>query len=50
MKKLILILLSVVVCFALTGCSCSKNNKESSPSTQSGAEKEVGGEYPAEWE
>ncbi|MBR2385349.1 MAG: hypothetical protein IKA99_07075 [Clostridia bacterium] len=48
MKKLILILLTMVVCFALTGCSCSKNKTEPS-SSPIGSEHDVGGEYPEEW-
>ena len=48
MKKLILILLSIVVCFALISCSCAKDKQENPTSV--GSEKDVGGDYPAEWE
>ena len=47
MKKIILILLSIVVCFALVSCSCAKNKKNSPVNV--GSEKDVGGDYPDDW-
>ena len=48
MKKLILILLSIVVCFALISCSCAKDKQENP--TSIGSDKDVGGDYPDNWE
>ena len=48
MKKLVLILLSIVVCFALISCSCAKDKQENP--TSIGSEKDVGGDYPDNWE
>ena len=47
MKKIFSVLLTVILCIALSGCSCSKKSKESSPQqdSQTGSEQEVGSEY-----
>lgn len=53
MKKIIAILATLIMCFALVSCSCSGKKKDSSPtstnssqpSTSIGSDREVGGEF-----
>ena len=47
MKKIISILLSIIICFALISCSCASNNNQSAPA---GSENDVGEEYPDIWD
>jgi hypothetical protein len=49
MKKLICILLTIFVCFTLASCSCAKKNKQESQTNLS-SDKEVGEEYPNNWD
>ena len=51
MKKILTVLLTLIICFTLTGCSCAKNNTEpTQTSSPISSEKDIGGEYPDNWD
>ena len=45
MRKIFTIILTLILCFALSACSCSNKRQDNNLDSQTDSSREVGGEY-----